>query len=199
MFFKEQFAASHLCHRWTTTKLCSTFAMERGSSRSIVSEPPGSRTIAMCAVGMRSRRPNIVTCHILQRGGSGVRFEPNLILPRMGANLIRAQQKCRVSVTNRQSHLLDPIGSRYIRAISVHMYECKGTRVFETFTPRRPGAPTLLPKRPIVPLFPPGSGPCFQHKCPSSRLSSRQQKSLKRAVSHRAAKQEAQTRKRPPH
>ena len=60
---KRSDATSHLCHRWTTTKLCSTFAMERGSSSTIVPEPPGSRTIAMCAVGMRSRRPTIVTRH----------------------------------------------------------------------------------------------------------------------------------------
>jgi len=68
------------------------------------------------------------------------------------------------------------------------------TTPLPTSIPKRPGAPTPLPKRPIVPLFPPGEAP--QVKSPP-RLSSRQQKSLKRAVSHRAAKQEAQPRKRP--
>ena len=54
--------------------------------------------------------------------------------------------------------------------------------------------PTPLPKRPIVPLFPPGEAP--QVKAPP-RLSSRQQKSLKRAVLHRASQQEPQPKKRP--
>ena len=49
-------------------------------------------------------------------------------------------------------------------------------------------APSLPPKRPLVPLFPRHQGP---------ELSSRQRKSLKHAVFHRAAKQEAQSRKRP--
>ena len=57
---------------------------------------------------------------------------------------------------------------------------------------RRPGAPTPPPKRPIVPLFPPGEAP-LQTLRPSPgprqapALSSKQRKSHRRAVLHRAS------------
>ena len=56
---------------------------------------------------------------------------------------------------------------------------------------RRPGAPTPPPKRPIVPLFPPGEAPLqtprpSQHPRQASALSSKQRKSHRRAVLPRA-------------
>ena len=42
------------CHRWTTTRPHLVYAMERGGLRTIVSEPPDSRTIAMCRMVLRS-------------------------------------------------------------------------------------------------------------------------------------------------
>ena len=58
--------------------------------------------------------------------------------------------------------------------------------------PRRPGAPTPPPKRPIVPLFPPGEAPLQTPRpspvpCQAPALSSKQRKSHRRAVLHRAS------------
>ena len=60
------------------------------------------------------------------------------------------------------------------------------TNPLPTSIPRRPGAPTPLPKRPIVPLFPPGQAPTFQPR-QTPALSSKQRKSHRRAVLHRAS------------